>query len=462
MGSFGESAFARLKAGDAARRVAFGPDQRRAVLDLLARVVRDNRAQICAALAADLGKAAPEAELTELLPVLTEISHARRHLARWMRPRRVSGGLVGFGTVARVVPQPRGTCLILAPWNYPFSLAIGPLVSCLAAGNAAVVKPSELAPATSALIARLLTALPADLVAVVEGGREVAETLLNQRFDHIFFTGSPAVGKVVMAAAARSLASVTLELGGKSPCIIGPGADVARAARWVAFGKFSNAGQTCIAPDHVFVHHAVADGFRAALRAEIARMYPAGMADPALAQAVSDGHAARWRALLAGAQAAGARLISGGETRGRRMAPTLIEALTPDCALAQEEIFGPILPLIGFDDLAPVLTRINAGEKPLALYVFDRDRRFCDAVLAGTTSGSVGVNLTMLQFSHPGLPFGGVNGSGIGSAHGVWGFRAFSHDRAVLENRFSPLPLVFAPYGRRVRRLIAWASRVLT
>ncbi|MBQ1202683.1 MAG: aldehyde dehydrogenase family protein, partial [Loktanella sp.] len=243
------AAFACQKDGMVKRRRAFGLAERRAALDTLAQAIRQNEAALIAAMAADFGKPEAEVILTELVPVMQEIRHASRHLRRWMGPRRVAPTLASFGTKARVRSEARGVCLIIAPWNYPFSLAIGPLVSALAAGNSAIIKPSEMTPATSAVVARLIRdAFPAELVTVIEGGVGASEALLALPFDHIFFTGSPAVGKIVMAAAAKTLASVTLELGGKSPTIIGPDADIKQAAAWISFGKFANAGQTCIAP----------------------------------------------------------------------------------------------------------------------------------------------------------------------------------------------------------------------
>ncbi|WP_166507146.1 aldehyde dehydrogenase family protein [Frigidibacter mobilis] len=457
-----ETAFVAQAVGAPARRTGFGLIERRMALDRLAEAIRRHETALVAALAADFGKPEAEVILTEILPVMQELRHARRNLRRWMRPRRAWPTLATLGTSARIRPEARGVCLIIAPWNYPFSLCLGPLVSALAAGNSAILKPSEMTPATSALIAGLIgEAFAPDLVTVVEGGVEVSEALLALPFDHIFFTGSPAVGKVVMAAAAKTLASVTLELGGKSPTIVGPDADLAQAARWISFGKFANAGQTCIAPDHVFVHRAVKDAFLAALRARIGKSYGEAASSPHLAQIVNDRHAERLSGLLGDALAKGAQLTLGGEAQGRRMAPTLIEALTPEMRISSEEIFGPILPVIPYDDIGEVIARINAGPKPLALYVFDKDRAGTAQIIAATSSGSVGVNLTVAQFTHTGLPFGGVNHSGIGAAHGEYGFRAFSHERAILTNRGSALPLIFPPYTARVKRLIGLVKRLL-
>lgn len=454
--------FAALKSGNDARRLSFGLAERRAALDRLAAAVRRSEADLVAALHADLGRPEAETILTDYLPVLQEIAHARRHLRRWMRPRRVWPSLATFGASARVECQPRGTCLIIAPWNFPFQLALGPLVSALAAGNAAILKPSEMTPATSALIARLIAeTFPPDLVTVVQGDKTVAEDLLALPFDHIFFTGSPAVGRIVMAAAARTLASVTLELGGKSPVIVGPDANLKQAADWITFGKFMNAGQTCIAPDHLYVHASVRAAFLTTLRARIARAYGEGKASPHLARIVTPAHAERLSALIADAVAKGAVPLLPGEPQGQSMPPQLIEGTTPDMRLDREEIFGPILPVLTYTDLDTVLAAINAGDKPLALYVFDRDAGRIDRITRATTSGGVGVNLTLVQFTHPNLPFGGVNSSGIGAAHGEAGFRAFSHERAVLTNRFLLLPLLFPPYTPRVMRLVQLIKRVL-
>ena len=454
--------FAAMQAGNASRRRDFGLAQRRAALDRLADAVRRNETALVAALKADLGRPEAETILTDYLPVLQEIAHARRHLRRWMRPRRVWPTLATFGASARVAPQPRGTCLIIAPWNFPFQLALGPLVSCLAAGNAAILKPSEMTPATSALVARIVAeTFPPDLVAVVEGDKTVAEELLALPFDHIFFTGSPAVGRIVMAAAAKTLASVTLELGGKSPVIVGPDADLKQAADWITFGKFVNAGQTCIAPDHLYVHAAVKEAFLTALRSRIARAYGTGETSPDLARIVTPSHAARLAALIADARDKGATPIIAGGQSGQSLGPHLIEGTTPDMRLSREEIFGPVLPVLTYSDIDAVIAAINAGDKPLALYIFDRDSARIDEITRRTTSGAVGINLTLLHYTQLNLPFGGVNSSGIGAAHGQAGFRAFSHERAVMRNRFLLLPLIFPPYTPRVMRLVGLIKRVL-
>jgi aldehyde dehydrogenase (NAD+) len=457
------SAFERQKAGSARRRVEFGLAERRAALDALKAAIDRREKDIVAALAADFAKPATETVFSEIMPVAQEIAHARRHLRSWMKPQRVLPTLATLGTSAKIRPEPRGVCLIIAPWNYPFNLMFSPLVSALAAGNSAILKPSEMTPATSRLIAEMVgeTFAP-ELVTVVEGDKEVAGRLLELPFDHIHFTGSPQVGRIVMAAAAKNLASVTLELGGKSPTIVGPGADLRKAAQWTAFGRFSNAGQTCIAPDHVHVHQSVAAEFVTALRAEITKFYgtaPKQSAD--FARIVNDHHSGRLRGLLDEALNKGARVVHGGASEGRFIEPTLIEALTPEMEIDREEIFGPILPIMRFSDIGEPIAAINARPKPLALYVFERDKSFIDRVIAETSSGGVSVNAAFLHYTHPGLPFGGINNSGIGSAHGIHGFRAFSHEKSILTNRLSAVPMLFPPYTERVKRLIRMARRLL-
>jgi len=454
-------AYARLSAGDARRRSEFTVPKRLAVLKRLAEEVRAREGEIMAALAADLGKPEVEVRISEIIPVLSEIRHTARHLKAWARPRRVWPTLAMLGTRGTIRPEPKGTALIIAPWNYPLCLALGPLVSAIAAGNAALIKPSELAPATSALIVKLVAAcLPADLVAVVEGGVDTSTELLALPFDHIFFTGSPAVGRIVMAAAAKTLASITLELGGKSPVIVGPDADLKKTARMLAWGKFANAGQTCIAPDHVFVPRAAEAVFTAALRAEIARMYGAAPEQSkSFARIIGARHLARLRGLLDEAVAGGAKIVAGGvaEDAGRYLAPTVITGTTPDMGLRREEIFGPVLPVIPYDDLDAVLAEIEAGEKPLALYLFACDRALIERVSRATTSGALGVNVTLAHFLHLNLPFGGIGNSGLGAAHGEWGFRAFSHEKPVLENRFAVLDPLMPPYtglSQKMARLV--------
>jgi NAD-dependent aldehyde dehydrogenases len=447
----------RLRGSSAAERIA----RIRKLMD----AVLAHGDEIRAAGAADFRKPAAEVDLTEILPVVAEARDAMRHLRRWMKPLRVWPTRAMFGTRSWVQYQPRGRCLIISPWNYPVNLTFGPLVSAIAAGNTAILKPSEMTPNLSAVMARIVREVfPEEEVALVEGEADVAQALLELPFDHIFFTGSPAIGRKVMAAAAEHLTSVTLELGGKSPTIIDQDADLPAAARNILWAKFTNDGQTCIAPDHVYVHAAVREAFIARCAAELTRLYGADTAaqldSPFLSRIVNGRHAARLKALLDDATARGARVRSGGGVveDANFVAPTLLEDVPDGARIMEEEIFGPLLPILAFDDLDEVIARINAAPKPLALYVWGRDRRRIERVLTQTSSGGACINHSVVQFLHGGLPFGGVNNSGIGSAHGHWGFKAFSHERAVVRSQIMLARMFYPPYTPRLR----WIVRLLT
>lgn len=463
-----EATFTAMQQAQLARRGSFTLEARIAQLDQLRDSIKRHEPKIIAACAADFRKPAPEVKLTEVLPVLQEIRHTKKHLRKWMRPKRVAASVGVLGTKSYVRPEPKGVCLIIAPWNYPLNLALGPLVSALAAGNSAIIKPSEMTPHTSKVIADIVAeTFSPDLVSVVEGDAAVAQKLLTLPFDHIFFTGSPAVGKLVMEAAARNLSSVTLELGGKSPTIVGPDANIKKAARYIVWGKFANNGQTCIAPDHVFVHRSIADQFNEALKKQIGRTYgktPEAQKSTAdYCRIVNARHFQRVSSLIEDAKSKGANVFEGGITDAEEnfIAPTLIANVSSDMDISREELFGPILPVIEFDDIDSVINKINDNPKPLALYVFDKNKSFARSIIERTSSGAVGVNLTVVHFLHPDLPFGGVNNSGIGAAHGEYGFRAFSHEKALMEDKHSLIHLLFPPYTRWVRRLIDAAVRIL-
>ena len=457
-----DKAFDLQKAGVDQRRLTFGLAERISALAKLRHAIITNEDAIAGAIAQDFGKPKAEVVLTEILPVLKEIKDASRNLRSWMKPKWVAPTLAHIGTSARIRPEARGVCLIIAPWNYPLLLALGPLISCLAAGNSAILKPSEITPATSALIKSMISkSFSPDLVSVFEGGVKTSQALLSKPFDHIFFTGSPKVGKIVMEAASKNLATVTLELGGKSPTIVGPNADIENAAKWIAFGKFSNAGQSCVAPDHVFVHQSVKDRFVQALHDRIIVVYGKGANSRHLAGIVNDQHSARLAGLIKDATSKGATLSLDGGFSDGKLGPTLIEAVTPEMTIDQEEIFGPVLPIMTFNELDEAITRINARPKPLSLYIFERNQERIEQIITATSSGNVGVNLANAQFGHTGIPFGGVNESGIGSAHGYHGFRAFSHERSILKNRYSFLPWVFPPYTDRVVWLLNKAKRLV-
>jgi aldehyde dehydrogenase (NAD+) len=445
-----------------------GAAERVAKLERVAAAIAARRDEIATAARADFRKAAAEVEISEIHPVLAEIRFAQRHLARWMRPRRVRTPLLLFGTRSEVRHEPRGLVLILAPWNYAFSLVVAPLVAAIAAGNCAVLKPSEKTPATSAFLKRFVADLFDEAeVAVVEGGAEAADALLELPFDHVFFTGGTRIGRKVMAAAARHLASITLELGGKSPAIVDRTADLRVAAEQIVWGKFLNAGQTCVAPDYVLVHAERAAAFVTEAARVLDALYgpaPDRAGCPDYCRIVDDAHLERLAGLLARAVAQGAVVAAGGDSAAgeRYVAPTILTGVGVDSPIMEEEIFGPILPVIAYADLDDALARIRPLGKPLALYVFSRDRRTVEHVLASTTAGGTAVNAAMTQYGNPHLPFGGVGASGQGSYHGFAGFRALSHERAVLwQGRPSLSRFLFPPYrgtlhalGRRVLRLL--------
>jgi aldehyde dehydrogenase (NAD+) len=413
------------------------------------------------ALAADLGRPPVEAAI-ELSLVRQELRLAQRRLRAWMRPRAVALPAWAWPARACVQAEPLGCVLILSPWNYPFQLCLIPLVSALAAGNTAVLKPSELAPATAALIASAVARhLPADTVRVVCGDAAVAATLLEQRFDHICFTGSGRVGQLVMAAAARHLTPITLELGGRCPAIVLADADVAVTARRLVWGKGLNAGQTCVAPDHLLVVPALRQPLLAAMAEEIRRFHGDDpLASPDLGRIVHEGQFMRLAALLEGARREGRILVGGRCDRERlRIEPTLVAVRDPERdPLLQEEIFGPLLPVLEVGDLEEALARIGAGPAPLAVYLFSRSEEAAEQVLATSRSGSVAINEVVLQAGLPGLGFGGVGESGMGRTHGEPGFLAFSNQRTVLRRPFwLDLPLRYPPYAGK----LPWLERLL-
>jgi aldehyde dehydrogenase (NAD+) len=436
-----------------------------AKLRKLEAAVLANRGAIYRALAADLRKSESEADLFDILPVISGIRHARRHLKFWIKPKRVAPTMTMFGTKARIRHEPRGVSLIIAPWNYPISLLLGPLISAIAAGCPAMIKPSEMSEASSALMAKLIHETFAwQEIAVFEGDAAVSKALLDLPFDHIFFTGSPAVGKVVMTAAAKHLASVTLELGGKSPVIVGESANVAKAAKSVAWGKFTNCGQTCIAPDYAYVHESRLPQFVDAMKNAIATMYGAAGQSPDYCRIINRHHFERVCRLIDDATAHGAAIVAGGERDAAQkyIAPTVLTGADEGAAIMQEEIFGPVLPVLAYNDLAEPIAAINARPKPLALYVYAKDRAPADRVLQETSAGGTCVNASVMQFGHNNLPYGGIGNSGLGNAHGFYGFRAFSHERAVLEDKFSITPMLFPPYTARVKQMIKWTVRLLS
>jgi aldehyde dehydrogenase (NAD+) len=435
---------------------------RRERLKALREAVKKRRADLQKALASDLGRAVTETDIVEFLPTFSEIETAIANVKRWSRSRSVKTPITFFGLRSEVLPQPKGVCLIIAPWNYPVLLAIGPLASAIAAGNTVVIKPSEFTPASSALIREIVSeALDPAEALVVEGGPEVSEALLRERFDHIFFTGSPQVGRIVMAAAAKGPTSVTLELGGKSPAYVHKSADLKDTAAKLVWAKYLNAGQTCIAPDYILADTEIAEPLKQALAARIAKVYPReigeGMRGPDLAAIVSPRHAERLSAMIQEAQGKGARVLAGGQSDpgSRFVAPTLMDNISSDMRLAQEEIFGPILPVITVSGPQAAIDHVNSAAPPLASYIFTKDGETADRYIAAAPAGGSCVNTALVQFGNENLPFGGIGSSGIGRSHGEAGFEAFSNMRAVMRDRFSMIRLIFPPYTASVRRQFA-------
>lgn len=421
---------------------------RLAQLQRLKQLMVDHQTRIAAALQADLGKPPFEAYAAELV-VVKEIDHACAHLQGWMRARRVSSPLELAPGWARIQPEPVGCVLILGPWNYPWQLLIAPLVGAMAAGNCAVLKPSELAPHTGAVLADLIgKAFDPAYVAVVEGDAQVGQALLQERFDHIFFTGGSAVGRQVMAAAARHLTPVTLELGGKSPCVVQPDVPLTVTARRIIWGKFLNAGQSCIAPDYLLVHRAIKPQLVQALLAAVCQFYGA---DPRTSQdygrIIHDRHWLRLVGLMQG------ELICGGEVdrAERYIAPTLIDGVTLDHPAMQEEIFGPILPILTYETIEEAIGVIQQRPQPLTVYLFSCDRTVQAQVQREVASGSFCINETMTHNVVPTLPFGGVGASGLGSYHGKAGFDCFSQYRSVWQKPFwLDFALRYPPYGGKL------------
>jgi len=424
-------------------------------------MLREQRGAFAAAINADFGqRPVEETELLELFPSLSAIRHALRHGRRWMRPRRASTALAFLPGRNRLLPQPRGVVGIVVPWNYPLFLAVGPLVDALVAGNRAMVKMSEYTPRFSALFAAQIARVFADdEVVVVTGDSAVAQAFTALAFDHLLFTGSTAVGHQVMRAAAAHLTPVTLELGGKSPAIVGPGADIAQAVERILIGKLVNAGQTCIAPDYVLLPRAQVEAFVGAARTLVARLYPDLTHNRQYTSLASDRHFARMVGLRDEAIAAGARLEPLGEATvdpARRLfPPQLLLDVPADAAVMREEIFGPLLPLVAYDTLAQAIDYINARPHPLALYLFEHERGSIDTVLARTRAGGVTLNDTLYHIAQHGLPFGGVGASGMGGYHGKAGFETFSHLKPVFaQARWNGAGLLRPPYGARFRRLL--------
>lgn len=443
--------------------------ERKARLRRLRQWIKTNRNAIRAALHVDFRKPAAEVDTTEILPVLDEIKQALENLDRWTKPKKVDAPLTMLGTRSVILYEPKGVCLIISPWNYPFNLSAGPLVSALAAGNTAIIKPSEAAPHTARLVKRMCEEVFTDNeVAVIEGEMQTAQELLTLPFDHIFFTGSPSVGKAVMKAAAENLTSVTLELGGKSPAFVTQSANIKETAQRIAVTKFINNGQTCIAPDYILAHQQIAEELVEQLKRQIPVLFGGSdqniATSPDYARIVNEKHFARLAGLLQEAESKGAKVETGGTMNftERFIYPVVLSNVSRDSRIMGEEIFGPILPVLTYNTLAEAINYVTSKPKPLALYIFGTNRSEIKRITNETSSGSVCVNDCAIQFLHPNLPFGGVNNSGIGKSHGHAGFLAFSNEKPVLRQRsgLTAFRFFYPPYTPGVQRMINWVLKL--
>lgn len=427
-------------------------------LDAIQRMLEENEDAILDALYVDVGKPRLEAYAAEFAYTLGELTLIRKNLRSWMKPSRVSTPLISQPGKSRVYKDPLGIVLVIAPWNYPFQLSMVPLIGAIAAGNCAVLKPSEVAPATAALLSRLIPHYTdQECVRVLEGGVSETTALLSERFDHIFYTGNGTVGRIVMSAAAKHLTPVTLELGGKSPCIVDAETDLTVAAKRIVFGKFYNAGQTCVAPDYVLAHSAVHDALIAKLAEVVADFYGADpQQSPDYARIINERHHRRLMKLMDSGEA----VVGGqGDEATRYIAPTILRDVSPDSPVMAEEIFGPILPILKIDDIDEAIRFVNARPKPLALYVFSARSEVSQRVLARTSSGGATINHVWMHLTVPGLPFGGVGESGMGAYHGRRTFDVFTHHKAVLEKpTFLDPPILYPPYTETKEK---WIKRLL-
>ena len=423
--------------------------------------IKNNEKLICEEIYKDFEKGEEEVLLSEIKPIIDEINHNVSQLSVWTKPKRVDTPLAFIGSKSEIHYEPKGVTLIIAPWNYPFNLCIGPLVSAIAAGCSVIIKPSEHTPNTANLISRMMSELfKEEEIAVVQGDVSVSTELLKLPFNHIFFTGSPQVGKIVMKAAAEHLTSVTLELGGRNPTIIDETANLKDVAQKIVWGKFLNSGQTCIAPNYIYVHESQAQKLKDSLIEQIEIQY--SKLDTTRTKIVNSNHFGRLTDLLDKTISAGGKLLYGGEKDGKInfLSPTLISDITIDSPIFKEEIFGPILPILTYSNLEEVIETINKTEKPLALYIFSKSRKNQNYILNNTSSGTTAINETTVQFAQNHLAFGGVNNSGIGKAHGEFGFYEFSNLKSVLKQRvgFTSLKMIYPPYTNFKKKLIRFIS----
>ncbi|MWV11120.1 aldehyde dehydrogenase family protein [Pseudomonas sp. R-28-1W-6] len=448
----------------AAQRAAFranpmpAAEQRRAWLKALRAMLVDEQQALIEAVSRDFSnRSADETLLAEIMPSLHGIDYASKRLGKWMKPSRRQVGVAFQPASAKVVYQPLGVVGVIVPWNYPLYLAFGPLIGALAAGNRVMIKMSESTPATSQLVKELLAKVfPEDMVSVVLGEAEVGQAFSRLPFDHLLFTGSTSIGRHVMRAAADNLVPVTLELGGKSPAIVSADVPLADAAERIAFGKTMNAGQTCVAPDYVLVPQARVEGFVAAYRNVVQRFYPTLANNPDYTAIINERQLGRLQGYVSDAESKGAQVIPLlGDDQGRRMGPSLVLDVSDDMTLMQDEIFGPLLPIVPYQRIDDAFAYVNQRPRPLALYYFGYDKAEQQRVLHETHSGGVCLNDTLLHVAQDDMPFGGIGPSGMGHYHGHEGFLTFSKAKGVLiKQRFNAAKFIYPPYGTGIQKLI--------
>ena len=440
--------------------------ERLQILKRFEEVFRSSFDEMYEAAAKDFCRPKTEVDMTEIMVVLSELAVVRKNLKKWMKPKKVLPTLLLFGTSSQIIKEPKGVTLIISPWNYAFNLTFNPMISAIAAGNTVIIKPSEHSPNMSRVIEKIVSdSFESKHVSIFQGDSSVAEHLTNMPFDHIFFTGSPEIGKHVMSAAAKNLSSVTLELGGKSPVVIHESADLEKAADAIVFSKFLNNGQTCIAPDYLLVQNSVSDEFLKQIKTSIKKQF--GEDDQMInnddyGRLVTNAHYVRINSLLNESIKDGADVVIGGVTdeADKYISPTVIRNIKPDSAIMNNEIFGPLLPIVQFEDINEAISLINSKPKPLALYLFGSESAVMNNIIKSTSSGDACINQCAVHFLHHNLPFGGANNSGIGKCGGAWGFDAFSHERSLLKDKFFPAWLMRPPYTSRVKSIIKWAIRI--
>jgi aldehyde dehydrogenase (NAD+) len=434
--------------------------ERKAKLKALKKAVEITyRKEIQDALMSDFKKPSADVDLSEIFVVTAEIKHAIHHLGQWMRDKPVDTPMSMMGSKSYIKYEPKGVCLIISPWNFPINLTFGPLISAIAAGNTVIIKPSEMTPSSSAVMKKIVKdVFDENEVAIVEGAVETSTHLLALPFNHIFFTGSPQVGKIVMAAAAKHLTSVTLELGGKSPTIVDETANIKSSAKRIAWAKFFNTGQICIAPDYVVVHESKKDAFISEMNKNITHFFGENPENSdSYSRVVNQKHTNRLVGYIQDSVNKGANVITGGQSDESQsyLAPTLVTDVPKDSALMQNEIFGPVLPILTYTNIDDVIGEINAGEKPLALYIYSGSNKNINHIQDNTRAGGTCINNSAVHFFNNNLPFGGSNNSGLGKSHGFFGFEAFSNARGVYRQIIpGALEFLMPPYSNVKRKLI--------